>query len=360
MKVLIIGLGYAGQRFLNAFNQLNHERSNSPQDAVEIACVNRSPVNRAIPAYADTVTALKNFIPDIVVISVTDGEHYNILHQLEGYRGFVICEKPLVNRSDDLLRAGTSMQSTVGFGMDMVERYSEVTQALRNYIQEHDLTLARAHFIWGKDRINDHRRTSGAVSEIIHALDLIEHVMGDVTCLEFCSAVGAYSDFSVSGPSILDSLYIGARLNQAVVTGYSSFVNVVRQRTVDFVFNRPDGSNIYAHAVYDTPCWDSDQLTIRDPDRPEDMPLVEMVTDNGAQDMGTPMIAKLTRLVRAAIDYTENGIQPDIPFCDLDNSLRLQQLLNLIELEAISVGTYRIRGSRSPTTPNMRSAETLG
>ena len=227
-------------------------------------------------------------------------------------------------------------------------------------MHDHNLKLSRAHFIWGKDRINDHRHTSGAVSEIIHSLDLIEHVMGNAARLEFRNAVGTYSDFSISGSSVLDSLYIGARLNEAVVTGYSSFVNIVRQRTVDFVFNRPDGTNVYAHAVYDTPYWDYDQLTIRDPDRPDGPPLVEMTTDNGTHRMGTPTIAKLTRLVRAAVDYTENRVQPDIPFCDLDNSLRLQQLLNLMELEAVSVGAYRIRGSRSLADPATLSAETLG
>lgn len=360
MKVLIIGLGYAGQRFLNAFSELNLERANAPCDKIETICVNRSPVRGAIPIHGDVATTLTKYKPDIVVVSVSDGEHYSVLQQLQGYRGVVICEKPLINCSDDLLRIGTSMQSTIGFGMDMVERYSEITQALRNYVYDHDLTLSRAHFIWGKDRINDHRRTSGAVSEIIHSLDLIEYVMGNAAHLEFGHSVGTYSDFSISGSSILDSLYIGAKLNKAVVTGYSSFVNIVRQRTVDFVFNRPDGTNVYAHAVYDTPYWDYDQLTIRDPDRPDDPPLVEITTDNGTSRMGTPTIAKLTRLVRAAVDYTENRIQPEIPFCDLDNSLRLQQLLNRMEQEAVSVGTYRIRGSRSPADPSTLSAEILG
>jgi hypothetical protein len=38
------------------------------------------------------------------------------------------------------------------------------------------LQLLRAHFYWGKNRINDHRPTIGVSSEAIHSLDLIQHV----------------------------------------------------------------------------------------------------------------------------------------------------------------------------------------
>ncbi|WP_277811398.1 Gfo/Idh/MocA family oxidoreductase [Chromohalobacter canadensis] len=360
MRILIVGLGYAGKRFLSAFYEINRERARNSQSMINLAYINRSPIEVGIPSYTDIASALSQFMPDIVVVAVTDGEHFNILQKLNGYRGFIICEKPLVNRCDNLPLVESCMQNTAGFAMDMVERYSAVTSTLKDYVRQHGLMLSRAHFIWGKDRINDHRRTSGAVSEIVHPLDLIEHVIGDTAPLEYHSAIGTYSDFSVSGSSILDSLYVGARLNKAIVTGYSSFVNIERQRTVDFIFTKPDGFSVYAHAVYDTPTWDSDLLTIWDPDRPDKTPLRELVTDNGTAGMGALTIAKLTQLSRAAVDYTEGRIQPDTPFCDLDNSLRLQKLLNLVELNAKAVGPYRIRGSRRPADPATLTDEILG
>lgn len=360
MKVLIVGVGYSGNRFVNAFEEINRERIKNSKKPIEIICVNRSTVEVCCPLYYDFECALEKFCPDIVVVAVTDGNHHEIINKLYGYRGFVICEKPLVNCCDDLNKVKRFLQRAVGFGMNMVERYSDITQKLRDYVYQNSLTLRRAHFIWGKDRINDHRETSGAVSEMIHSLDLVEYVMDDVEDLDVCNAIGAYSDFSVSGDSVLDSVYIGGQLNNAVVTGYSSFVNVVRQRTVDFVFGRPDGTAIYANCVYDTPCWDMDRLSVWDPDCFEDFPLLDIKSDNGASMMETPSIAKLSRLVREIVGYVECENIFDIKHCGLNKSIQLQELLNKIEARAESIGTYSIRGKRTPSDRVINSSEILG
>lgn len=67
MKILIVGLGYAGHRFLRSF--LSIERKNK----FKFACVNRHQVNNDMDCYRDVKTALNLFKPEIVVVSVSDG-----------------------------------------------------------------------------------------------------------------------------------------------------------------------------------------------------------------------------------------------------------------------------------------------
>lgn len=359
MRILIIGLGYAGRRFLGCFQSLSQSRESAGRAPLSLAVVNRSPIEAAIPSYSSTPIALKQFEPDIVVVSASDGEHFNVLSELDGYGGFVICEKPLVNYLDDLFQVAHFMRYTRGFCLDLVERYSDVTSALSAYVQDNDLKLARAHFIWGKDRINDHRSTSGAVSEIIHALDIVEHVTFTPHTLTFRHSVGTRSDFSISGSRVLDSLFVTANLDAAVVSGYSSFVNIQRQRTVDFIFVRADGRNVFARAEFDTPGWDCDALRIWDPDNPE-LTLLDLRTDHESSGMQIATIAKLSRLAKDVLAFVEKGETPAIPFCGIDDSIRLQQLLNVMELRAKTPDIYAIRGVREPLSPELRSAESLG
>lgn len=359
MRVLIIGLGYAGRRFLGCFQTISRNRESAGRAPVSLAAVNRSPIDEALLSYSSIRIALKQFEPDIVVVSASDGQHFNVLRELDGYGGFVICEKPLVNYLDDLFQVAHFMRHTCGFCLDLVERYSDVSSALSAYVRKNNLQLARAHFIWGKDRINDHRCTSGAVSEIIHALDIVEHITLTPHTLTFRHSVGTRSDFSISGRDVLDSLFVTANIDAAVVSGYSSFVNIQRQRTVDFIFVRADGRNVFARAEFDTPAWDYDALRVWDPDDPEPS-LLDLRSDHESAGMQIPTIAKLLRLVEDVLAFVEKGETPAIPFCGIDDSIRLQQLLNVMELRAKSPDIYAIRGFREPLGPELKSAESLG
>ncbi|MFS0838415.1 Gfo/Idh/MocA family protein [Paenibacillus sp. 1P03SA] len=177
MNVLIIGLGYAGTRFSQAFSNLDPAVTGN--EPVEIAYVNRSPKTNGYRYFSNIEEALKEFEPSIVVVSVNDEYHIDVIRQLKDYRGFVICEKPLVHPQDDLETVESSLKNISGFALDLVERYSDASLTLKQYVQEHSLRLVRANFYWGKDRINDHRPTSGVISEIIHPLDLVQWVSGE-------------------------------------------------------------------------------------------------------------------------------------------------------------------------------------
>lgn len=335
LNILIIGPGYAGKRYISAFKSLEQEFSDTQFNYAYVASGIK---DLPFTYYSDIHQALKLHIPDIVVVAVSDGEHAEVLFQLDGYQGFIICEKPLVNSGDDLHRIQQVLSNTSGFCMDMVERYSESSDYLKNYIRENRLELLRANFIWGKDRINDHRTTCGVPSEIIHSLDLIEWVAGSDEHLVLEAAIGTASDFSISGTDILDSVSITARLGDALISGYSSFVNIIRQRTLDFIFSSPEKELIYARLTFDTPEWDNDHLRLWRHTKQGDELIREFVTSFDESEKSLKTIRKLRRQVREVIHYVLNGLSPEHAFADLTTSLRLQELLNLIEQKARRIG----------------------
>lgn len=358
LNILVIGPGYAGKRYINAFQSLEAEFSNTQFNYAYVALGKK---DLPFTYYADIHQALQLHIPDIIVVAVSDGEHAEVLFQLEGYAGFVICEKPLVNSGDDLDRIQQALSNTRGFCMDMVERYSEASRYLKNYIRENQLKMLRANFIWGKDRINDHRATCGVPSEIIHSLDLIEWVADSDEHLVPEAAIGTESDFSISGNNILDSVSITARLGDSLITGYSSFVNVIRQRTLDFIFSSPEKELVYARLTFDTPEWDNDHLRLWRHTKRGDQLIREFTTTFDESELSLKTIRKLRKQVSEVIEYVLNDLSPEHAFADLTTSLRLQRLLNIIEHKALRIGPakYVLKDEREYFTED-GSLEQLG
>ncbi|NEW05801.1 Gfo/Idh/MocA family oxidoreductase [Paenibacillus sp. SYP-B3998] len=334
MNVLIIGLGYAGTRFYNAFNNLEL----SGKEKIEIAYVGRRHHRQDLIYYTNIAKALEDFKPQIIVVSVNDGNHGEVIRQLNGYTGFVICEKPFAGIQDNLDLLESSLKNTVGFCLDLVERYSDATIALKQYVNKGQLRLLRANFYWGKDRIHDLRPTSGVISEIIHPLDLVQWICAPEAELELKESQGIRSDFSISGDEVLDSASITGVLQGAVVTGYSSFVNIIRKREIDLVFASPDNRLVYAALIYDTPAWDFDQLRVWEKTVTGDRVILDIQTggEQGKPELRT--IGKLIRLTADAAHFVQNGKNPSQPFADLRTALNLQNLLNRIERSSRTLG----------------------
>ncbi|MET9070761.1 Gfo/Idh/MocA family oxidoreductase [Streptomyces sp. NPDC004232] len=338
-RVLIAGMGYAGSRFLSALRSLDGPDGVGAR--LEFAYHARHRTREDIPYFGSLPQALRDFAPDLVIVAVTDSAHAEILTALDGYRGFVLAEKPLTSRQDDLAAVASALRHTSGFAMDLVERHSDVTMALRDYAGRHELRLVRAHATWGKDRINDHRPTVGVTSEVIHSLDLLRLIGPRDHAVEPVDVIGVASDFSVSGPEVLDSVALTASLGGAPVTVYSSFTNITRQRTVDCTFRAPDDSLVHATAVYDTPVWDADRLRIwRRTDAGEQtLSVVDTREDPVPQELRG--IVKLRRLVADALRFVVHGTDPLVGFAGLDESIALQRLLNRIEDMARVAGPAR-------------------
>ena len=238
MKILIIGLGYAGSRYRRAFEHI----ATSTGLPLSLAYVGRRQKTTELPFFDSVGRALEVFAPDIVVVSVNDHSHAPVLKQLAGYRGFVICEKPLVTPQDELAAISAALSQVGGFALDLVERYSDASRQLREWVERHDWQLVRAHFHWGKDRINDYRPTCGVTSEIIHALDLLGWICPGAGQLQLQGVLGVRSDFSISGSEVLDSVLLTARLGEAPVEIGEADVVADRQAepdAVDIVHDQP-------------------------------------------------------------------------------------------------------------------------
>lgn len=329
MNILIIGLGYAGNRYRRTFEHI----ASSTGIPLALAYVGRRRRPTGLPYFDNVGRALAEFTPDIVVVSVNDHSHASVLKKLAGYQGFVICEKPLVTPQDDLAELSAALEQVNGFALDLVERYSDATRQLRDWVERNDWQLVRANFHWGKDRINDYRPTCGVTSEVVHALDLVGWICPRAGQFKLHAALGVRSDFSISGDEVLDSVLLTASLGDAPVTGYSSFVNIVRQRTVDLSFVDRDGRLIHARLVFDTPRWDHDQLRIwtRNSNGAEEL-LHEYAT--APNEPGLETLHKLSRLCLQVVRAVAFKEPPEQAFADLDTATALQHLLNALDAHA--------------------------
>lgn len=359
MNILIIGLGYAGGRFLAAAKQLQAEERDLPP--LSLAYVGPKNKNAEIPYFSEIEEALKEFQPDIIVNSSNDIFHLDVIKKLGGYGGFLLNEKPLITPFQNIECVKSSLDKINGFVMDMVERYSEATSALRNYVRENMLEPIRISFIWGKNRLEDHRPTCGVGSEVIHALDLIEYVIPSNSEIVMHGAIGISSDFSVSGADILDTVHLTGLYDKAVIDGYASFVNIDRQRNIDFTFRDPSNKLIYARLVYDTPGWDLDTLDIweRDDSGATKM-LLALKTEDNPKILNAHGLYKIKSILKSAINFRQNNQKLDVEFCDLRQSIKLYALINQLYALARNgpIANYHALARRIVT--NAGNSETLG
>lgn len=323
MKILIIGLGYAGKRFKKAFELCGIKN---------IQHINRN---------GNIKNALLKTTPDIVVMSATDLSHFNVLKDMKDYKGFVICEKPLVTPNDDLNYTKDIILNKRGFCFNLIERYSEITIKMKKYVKDKNLKLIRANFQWGKDRLNDKRNTCGVISEIIHGLDLIQHICQPNYQYRIHSVSGCVSDFSISGDSVLDSALMTATLGDIPVTSYSSFVNIIRRRDVDLTFLDSSNNIVYANLIYDTPEWDYDHLKIWRPTNSGDEIIYEFSTSVDKNDKDYNTIRKVVALVKDVINKVQFDIEPLQPFPDQNTAINLQCLLNEISIKVKKIGPVK-------------------
>ncbi|HEF2143706.1 TPA: Gfo/Idh/MocA family oxidoreductase [Escherichia coli] len=356
MKILIIGLGYAGQRFLRSFSYLGKELGTH----MHFSYVSRHKRDVELPYFEKVSEAMKIISPDIIVVSVNDHSHVKTLRELEGFNRFIICEKPLAIPDEKWCDLTKPLKNIKGFALNLVERYSETTQKLRDEVKNREWVLVRASFHWGKDRINDYRPTCGVTSEIIHALDLINHIYPKDSPLKLETALGIKSDFSISGGDILDTVLLTAKLGNAPVAGYSSFVNIERQRNVDFTFIDSKGNLYHSRIVYDTPEWDSDHLKIWTWDSTDkNITVLDLKTEPRIPGLET--VEKLSQFCKDVVLYVSNNIQPLQPFADLNTTFGLQELLDEISQKVLATSPARyIRGQTRVLLPHDADLESLG
>ena len=355
MNILIIGLGYAGLRFQRAFE---HLASRYP---LKLAYCSRRQKNSSLPYYPHLKEALRELKPEIVVVCANDIQHANVLAELADYNGFILCEKPLLVPGDNLPGLAAGLKAANGFALDLVERYSEATALLKAMVQQHHWRLLRASFHWGKDRLNDYRPTCGVVSEVIHALDLVSWISPQAQPMQLHHAIGIDSDFSISGDRVQDTVMFSASLGDAAVAGYASFVNIHRQRTLDFSFAAPNGAIIHARLEFDEPQWDVDRLRVWTRDASGALIELQQRLYTGSDDPTLATITKLSRLCEDVMGHVAENRPPRQPFAGLETSVQLQTLLNDIHARSLSTAPVRyiVNGERT-LIPENADLESLG
>ncbi|WP_417526714.1 oxidoreductase [Marinomonas shanghaiensis] len=360
MNILIVGLGYSGHRFQRAFEYINE--SNEYPFKIKMAYVNRKKIKSDILYYSSVKIALDFFLPNIVIVSVTDGNHAEILSELEGYDGFVICEKPFISFEDDIENIVNKLKNIKGFNLNLIERYSDISQKFKSYIDKNKLMLLRANFHWGKNRINDRRPTTGVNSEVIHALDLIQWLNPCESDLVINDALGVTSDFSVSGNDVIDSVMLTGTVGNAIFSGYSSFVNTVRQRTIDMVFKDANNELVYARMIFDTPNWDDDELIVwkyHENGITEELINFSTIIDRSKSSLHT--IYKLVNFSKDVIN--QSYFNEDSKYCpsDLNKSVDLQVQLNTILQKIRLTGPVRyLHTEKRIFTHDESNLESLG
>lgn len=258
MRILIIGMGYAGNRYRRAFLQLRAESG-----PIDIAYVSRTLKPHPEPGYTDLGLAMSEFAPHLVVVTVNDVHRAQVLADLASYQGVIVCEKPLVTAEDDLEAVVDRFGDRDDFFVAQIERYSHAARDLKAFVRTNGLRVVRGSFFWAKNRIGDPRPTSGVISEIIHPIDLLQWMVtdGQGTLGEVSSQV-IRSDFSISGDTVIDTALVTGRIGEVPISGFSSFVGLERMRSIQLVLSDDTPSLIYATATFDSPVWDADHAHV--------------------------------------------------------------------------------------------------
>lgn len=342
-----MGLGYAGMRYLHAFEQLS---ATDGMLHLEVAYVSRTP--RPVPNkfFRDVPRAVSSFLPDVVIICVNDISHASVLGQLEAYRGTVICEKPLLTPVDDWYHVQQIFGARDNAFVAQIERYSSASAAFRTWLAGQQGSIRRVSFLWAKNRIGDPRPTCGITSEVVHPLDLIPWLARVPNYhFQLVNASTISSDFSVSGPDVIDTVLLSAKMGEAAVAGYSSFVSVDRLRTLQFIVDAEDAMPRYARLTYDTPQWDADSFLVWHVNAQGES-IIEIDQRFGPQsDEESDGLVKQRKLCRDVVDYQLNAQTHLVTMPTILDAIRTQRVLNEI--------THRDR--RVPVTRFFTSGERL-
>src|SRR5262249_28742925 len=131
-----------------------------------------------LPAYRTVAEGIAAVRPTVVCVTVNESAHAEVLTELAGCpRCLILAEKPLTADlpSAESLRTALAHHA---FSMNLVERFSPVVDGYRAWVSDNGpVTVVRAEVSWGKHRLFDPRPTMGVHSELIHGLDLVDHVL---------------------------------------------------------------------------------------------------------------------------------------------------------------------------------------
>src|SRR5690348_7918793 len=118
-RILVIGHGYAGQRFMTALSYLRMK--GLPIEIVGVVDHAPDKLPQNVQGFTDLRTALDTVRPSVVCVTVNEVAHIEVFRELaERERMLVLCEKPLVADPPDE-RLAEAMLNHHQFSMNLVE-----------------------------------------------------------------------------------------------------------------------------------------------------------------------------------------------------------------------------------------------
>jgi predicted dehydrogenase len=330
LDVLVIGVGYAGKRFIDVIRYMQQDTPSSvrltgvvDRDAAALAAA-----EVMAPHFADLGEALRSAKPSAVVVCVNEQHHCDVLSQVcAAGVPVILCEKPLTATTKEAeLLESTLCQRFVS--VNLVERFSPVVEACRQWLSAHpDQRVRRIEFFWGKHRVRDPRPTIGACSELIHPIDLVRHIF-DTRALRVRSAFGLISDIQPVGEEVLDSVSVMMTSGDVAIVGQSSFAWSSRdRRIVAYAGNAKALHRLMLQ--FDSPHWDCDRLTISRIDKATGIyeDVFEYVVSNADFPPTLKGIYKVSRYVRASF-AAASGKPDGALLVGVTEAIELQRILD--------------------------------
>lgn len=340
--ILLIGCGFAGKRYLRV---LEYYRKKYPTSISEIAIVDNdlsklSIFSKDYKCFSSLYAAAKEIIPTAAIIAVNESSHYEILNQLSNLNvDLILCEKPLVKNSEQMFVLEQSLKSK-RISMNMVERFSPIIDIFSDWkLNNPGFEIRRVEFFWGKNRIKDTRPTIGAISEVIHPLDLVKFIFG-CQDIEIRNVIATSSDFSINSEDTIDSIDLLANAENYKILGHSSFLWPARHREI-IGFVTVDCEAFRVIFNFDNPLWDCDQLKIEKINRSngEFSTILEAKTHNSDFPEALHQIYKVSEFVRNAFLFKKNDKRAIHKNVDYDIAAELQLLLEEISIKSHSTGS---------------------
>ncbi|MFI6079303.1 Gfo/Idh/MocA family oxidoreductase [Actinoplanes sp. NPDC051343] len=341
-RVLVVGYGYAGRRFAASIDYLG--RRGVPVEIVGFCDSDVTKLPDGLRSFRDITDAVTQLRPTVVCVTVNESAHIAAFEAIANFPPMlVLAEKPLIADPADEKRVTKSLAHH-DLSMNLVERYSPILPEFHSWLEDHGpFQVVRAESFWGKHRIGDTRPTMGVLSELIHPLDLVEHVFRTEP-FKVKSAAGLVSDFSPHGTAILDSIDVHGTAGSTPVMLHASFAWPARMRQMTgLLWSRRHGM-FRADFTFDTPHWDCDQLRISSIGSTGRFNIVhEMQTTNEDVPAEIRGVGKVAAFIEASI-RAWRGQGPRDQLASLMPALRLQRTLDDIDqaaAPALLSGNYR-------------------
>lgn len=334
-NILIVGGGFSGKRFLKIIQHINTREKNIKYN-LAVVDTNKDVAfsfgdNVSFYITIDEAFAQKKF--DVVIITVNECSHYEILKKIARTKvSLILCEKPLVETVMQAEEIEHVLKQPLS--MNMVERFSPVIDEFFKWRKKHiNASLCKIEFFWGKNRIRDHRPTIGVISEIIHPLDLVLYIF-NLPTLEINDIISSYSDFSVSGAEVTDSVDISASSQRCQILGHSSFTWAHRHREITAYYN--DSNALYrVNFIFDEPLWDCDKLKI---DKILPNGEIESVLKTQTRNKDFPdelqQIYKVSRFFEESMTLLSKKNSENSRLVSISHAVELQRLLEKMQKKA--------------------------